>query len=322
MAAIKTTIPIDGMQCVSCESRVAAILENLVGVTSVHASYVSGKVSFVYDDEVQNIAAIRQAIREDGYSPGSSGIVRYAGLAFIAAIILLLSNFHPLQMVKGLLSQQVTYGIIFVIGLITGIHCIGMCGGLMISSLPTSKPNEEKSFFGMAIPTILYNVGRIVSYTIIGGIIGALGSALAISPQVKLWIIVLSGLLMVIMGLNMAGFNLLRGVFLRLPTGWTAKISSNGPMSLGLVTGLFPCGPLQIMQMYALGTGNAMAGAAAMLVFALGTTPAMLPVGIFSGMLTRNSSRTLLQLNGLLVIVLGLLMTNRGLGRLGISLFF
>jgi sulfite exporter TauE/SafE len=245
-------------------------------------------------------------------------MLRYAGLAFIAAIIVLLSSFYPLHMVKSLLSQEVTYGVIFMIGLITGIHCIGMCGGLMISS----APEEGKGLLGAAQPTLLYNAGRILSYTATGGIIGALGSALAISVQVKLWIIVLSGLLMVIMGLNMAGFNLLRSVFIRIPTAWSTRIRTNGPLSLGLLTGLFPCGPLQIMQMYALGTGNAVAGATAMLIFALGTTPAMLPVGIFSGLLTRSTSRSLLQFSGVLVIVLGILMTNRGLDRLGIKLFF
>jgi len=128
VATIETTISVDGMHCASCAATVERMLGRLDGVTAVQASYSNGQVTFAYDDRVQNIAAIRQAIREAGYSPGSSGLIRYAGLAFIAAMIVLLSSFHPMHMVKNLLSQEVTYGIIFTIGLITGLHCIGMCG--------------------------------------------------------------------------------------------------------------------------------------------------------------------------------------------------
>lgn len=95
---------------------------------------------------------------------------------------------------------------------------------------------------------------------------------------------IIAGLFMVIMGINMLGWiTLLRKFQIRFPQRLTDKINKkrreNRPFFVGLLNGLMPCGPMQSMQIIALGSGNPVSGAAAMLMFSLGTVPLMLGFG-------------------------------------------
>lgn len=135
---------------------------------------------------------------------------------------------------------------------------------------------------------LLYNGGRIISYTILGGIVGALGSVLSLSISVKAGIQIFAGVFMIIMGLNMSGFSIFRRFNLRLP--WSAcsiKKKPKTPFLIGVLNGLMPCGPLQTMQLYALGTGSAFNGALSMFLFSLGTVPLMLTFGALSGFISK-----------------------------------
>ena len=92
---------------------------------------------------------------------------------------------------------------------------------------------------------------------------------------------------MVIMGLNLSGFKFFRKFSLRMPS-FLSKYKGNftSPFIVGLLNGFMPCGPLQTMQLFALGTGSAFKGALSMLIFSLGTVPLMLTFGAISGFLS------------------------------------
>jgi Uncharacterized protein conserved in bacteria len=123
------------------------------------------------------------------------------------------------------------------------------------------------------------------------------------------------------MGLNMTGFSLFRKFNIKLP--WSSckiKNKPKAPFLVGILNGLMPCGPLQTMQLYALGTGSAMAGAISMFLFSLGTVPLMLVFGAISGLLSKGYTKQLLKFSGILVVVLGLIMGNRGLALAGVGI--
>lgn len=125
---------------------------------------------------------------------------------------------------------------------------------------------------------------------------------------------------MVIMGLNIYGFKALRRFTVNLP--WSScKVSSkkNTPFMVGLLNGFMPCGPLQAMQLYALATGSVVSGALSMFFFALGTIPIMLMFGVISSLLTKKGTKNLLKISGVIVLILGISMTNRGLAILGVD---
>jgi plastocyanin domain-containing protein len=144
---------------------------------------------------------------------------------------------------------------------------------------------------------------------------------LSLSLNVKAGLQIFAGLFMVIMGLNMAGFAIFRKLNIKLP--WSScrvKKKPKTPYLIGMLNGLMPCGPLQTMQLYALGTGSALSGALSMFLFSLGTVPLMLGFGAISGFLSKGYTKQILKFSGFLVIILGIIMGNRGLALAGVGI--
>ncbi|MHC1684192.1 MAG: sulfite exporter TauE/SafE family protein [Clostridiaceae bacterium] len=315
MALKREKIKVFDMTCKSCERKVENSIKKLDGVTGATASYSDESVIIEYDTELCNSDIIKAAIKKSGYSTEKSNLFKLTGLAIIAfAVIYLGKSANAIDMSSRL--TDATYLVLFVVGILTSLHCIGMCGGIMLTQ---SLKTEDKSRFSSIKPALLYNLGRVVSYTIIGGIVGALGSVISLSLNFKAGLQVFAGVFMIIMGLNLSGFSLFKKINLTLPfSSCKIKNKPKAPFLVGVVNGLMPCGPLQTMQLYALGTGSALTGALSMFVFSLGTVPLMLTFGALSGLLSKNNTKSLLKFSGILVIVLGIIMSNRGLVLAGV----
>jgi len=227
------------------------------------------------------------------------------------------------------LEGGVNFGILLVFGLLTSIHCVGMCGGLVLSqSLAKSGSETEIMMSGkkkVLLPSAFYNSGRLISYTLIGGLIGGLGQTLALSGIFKGLIPIIGGVFMILMAVNMLGiFAGLRRLHFGLPKGLLKKLGIGkpgyrSPFILGLLTGLMPCGPMQIVQIYALGTKSILIGALSMMVFALGTMPGLFGFGVLGSYISKNASKALLRISAMLVAILGVIMLTRGLALLGVQ---
>jgi uncharacterized protein len=307
----KLTLKISGMQCQNCSNKIKAAL-NSMDIEKLVVSYVDGKLECITDDKDAIIAVIDKLgytaeVAEEGISGGKN----YKGA--IAALVVLLGAYLIIKNTVGFntipqLEERASYGILFVLGIVTSLHCLSMCGGIVISQ-SIAFENPVKS-------TLLYNVGRVIAYTIVGAIVGGIGSVVSFTPAVKGYITIFAGVFMILMGLSMLQpFAFLRR-FVKLPTIFRIskfKSNRNTPFFIGLATGLMPCGPLQTMQIYALGSGSALKGALSMLVFSLGTVPLMMGLGTISGYISSSLNRKLLKLSSVLVIILGLIIVNRGL---------
>ncbi|MBD7912288.1 sulfite exporter TauE/SafE family protein [Clostridium cibarium] len=321
MSMKRRIIKVYNMTCVSCENRVEVALRKITGVKNAMASYSLEQVTVEYDEELCSIEELKEAINKAGYSTKNSNNIKFAGiLVVVAAILLLGSSTAGFDMNAKL--NNASYIVLFLVGMLTSIHCVGMCGGIMLTQSISKEDNlnEKKSKFVALMPAILYNAGRITSYTIIGGIVGALGSVLSLSINVKAGLQIFAGIFMVIMGLNMAGFSMFRKFNIKLP--WSSckvKNKPKTPFLVGMLNGLMPCGPLQTIQLYALGTGSAFAGALSMFLFSLGTVPLMLIFGAISGFLSKGYTKQLLKFSGFLVVILGVIMGNRGLALAGVG---
>jgi plastocyanin domain-containing protein/sulfite exporter TauE/SafE/copper chaperone CopZ len=322
MSIKKVSIKVYDMTCTSCEQRIERAVKKVSGVVNVMASYSAQNVTVEFDEENCTKEEIKEAIISAGYSTKKSSNLKFAGFFLVVAAILLLGNStYGFDMSDQL--NNASYFVLFIVGMLTSIHCVGMCGGIMLTQ-SVSKNNNiniEGNHSKNLMPAILYNAGRVTSYTIIGGIVGALGSMLSLSLNVKAGLQVFAGIFMIVMGLNMAGFSLFRNFNIRLP--WSScKINKKPktPFVVGMLNGLMPCGPLQTMQLYALGTGSAISGAISMFLFSLGTVPLMLLFGAISGVLSKGYTKQLLKFSGFLVIILGITMGNRGLALAGVSI--
>ncbi|WP_369283618.1 sulfite exporter TauE/SafE family protein [Oscillibacter sp. GMB15532] len=319
---------IDGMSCVNCQNKVEKKLRSTAGVQKADVSYAAGTAAVIYDAEVVSIEELSAIIQKLGYQVvasrrhGGGNTARSAGLLLIiAALYMLMEHYGFLNLLvpSQLAETNMEYGMLFVIGLITSVHCVAMCGGINLSQcIPKGEAPEEQSRLSSLRPAFLYNLGRVLSYTAVGFIVGALGSVVTFSPAAQGVLKLIAGGFMVLMGFNMLGiFPALRALTPRMPKRIAQRIDSEkaksgSPLAVGLLNGLMPCGPLQAMQIYALSTGSAFAGALSMLLFSLGTVPLMFGLGALSAALGRRFTKRVMTVGAVLVAVLGLSMLSQG----------
>lgn len=347
---IKKVLQIGGMTCTSCEMRIENKLKKTEGIIDAKAIYSSSNVYVTYDANAISLDVICDVIEKLDYVVRNRAVSQAAAqtkfqkdksqkaksndkmpinqlmgiLVIIFALYMIIKNTVGFNFIPQV-NQNMGYGILFVVGLITSLHCIAMCGGINLSQCVSYKQDEGTgSRLSKLKPSLMYNLGRVVSYTILGGIVGALGSVVSFSGTAKGIVAIASGLFMVIMGLNMLNiFPWLRKLNPRMPKIFGNKVHNNngkhGPFYVGLLNGLMPCGPLQAMQIYALGTGSAFAGAASMFLFSLGTLPLMFGFGAISSLLSGKFTHKMIKVSAVLVMVLGIVMLNRGLSLSGIS---
>lgn len=337
---IKTvTLHVEGMTCASCESRIERSLLAIGGIVRAKASRGAGEVAIEYDGSRASLAEAKAAIERAGYTVSEG---RRAGTLVALGLGLALVAAYLVASASGLFSSlpkvdaTIGYGALFVVGLLTSVHCVAMCGGLSLSQslsrLPIgpggSSGASSEGHLARLGPGLLYSGGRIISYTLVGGIVGAIGSAFSFSPTAKGLIMAAAGLLMLLLGLKMLGILRFPSFAPRLiPTAFRAgagrarsAVGGKGPFAVGLLNGLMPCGPLQTMQLYALGTGSPLAGALSMLVFSLGTTPLMLGFGAASTLLPRRFVPTMVKASAVLVMFLGAVSFARAAALAGVAL--
>lgn len=246
---------------------------------------------------------------------------RILGLIFGSIGVLVLGYFI-LKTVKGIevpqINQGMSYGLLFIVGLLTGFHCIGMCGGFVIGFATKGTQENEKTFQS----PLLYGLGKVVSYTIIGALFGWIGSLIAFTPLIRGIVGITAGVLLVIYGINLMNFiPWLRRLWIRPPGfilnwmgGKKPKSSKIRPLIVGLLNGLMiACGPLQAIYVLAAGTGNALEGAKLLFIFAVGTLPVMIGFGYLATVVSHRISSRLFKISGVLVLILGLVMLNQGL---------
>lgn len=317
MSTKKEQIKVYDMTCNSCESRVEKAIKHIDGVIYAKASYSGQYAVIEYDDTRCKLDKIKASVKKAGYNTEDSKDYKFMGiLIVVAAIVLLGMKTSGFDMEAKLANAS--YAVLFLVGVLTSIHCVGMCGGIMLSQ---SLTKVSKNKFEAIEPALMYNFGRVVSYTVLGGIIGALGSVFSLSIATQSALQIFAGAFMIIMGLNMTGFNAFRKLNIKLPfPSCKVKNKPRTPFLVGLLNGLMPCGPLQTMQLFALGTGSATKGALSMFMFSLGTVPLMLTFGAVSGLLSKGYTKKILKFSGVLIIVLGLIMGNRGFTLAGINL--
>ena len=325
-----------GMTCANCESNIENILHQTVGVKETNVSYVNEIAIVTYDADVISLGKIISIIEKSGYdvvfndkksNDNHENTSVLGTVLIIFALIVVAKHFGFLNLFNMFPEAKVgmSYGMLFLIGLLTSVHCIAMCGGINLSQcIPQNEKISDSNKYSSLKPSALYNLGRIISYTLVGGVVGAIGSAISFSGNAKGIVQIFASLFMIIMGLNMLNVApWLRKLNPRMPKLISRKInkgkSSNIPLYVGLLNGLMPCGPLQAMQLYALSTGDPIKGAISMLIFSLGTVPLMFGLGALSTILSKRFTKKVMSIGAILVIMLGFSMFNSGLSLSGFT---
>lgn len=328
-------LKIGGMTCVNCQNKIEQALRNTAGIVKATVRYDTGTAHITYDTDILSLRDIIARIESLDYEVLPQQEPEHPDLSRVISLLVIILALYLLLEQSGLLNQLapsqladtgMSYGMLFVIGLITSVHCIAMCGGINLSQCIPQAPadGEREGKFSAFLPAVLYNLGRVLSYTVIGFILGLVGlligggSGAGLSALLQGILKLIAGLYMVLMGVNMLGlFPWLRRLAIRPPKFLAAQVHtrktvSRRPLVVGLLNGLMPCGPLQSMQIVALASGNPFTGALSMLLFSLGTVPLMLGLGSIVAALGKRFTRAVMNVGAVLVVVLGLAMLSQG----------
>ena len=194
-------------------------------------------------------------------------------------------------------------------------HCIGMCGGFIIT-YTSSKISPESSRMAQSFYHLFYNSGRISAYVILGALFGAFGSLWEATPFLRSIMFAFAGILMILMGFSLSGkIRFLNSIEYNLTNKkWYKNIFNKLIVSpnkgsfyfLGMLNGLFPCGLVYAALIWAMATGSALGGALTMLLFGLSTLPVLFSFGFFVGLLKQTTFRSIMvNIAALTVILFG-----------------
>ena len=187
------------------------------------------------------------------------------------------------------------------VGFLGGVHCLGMCGGVVGALTFSLEPKVQASWWRMLPYQVAYNLGRLSSYVLIGALFGFLGASigsLATFLPIQQGLQVVAGVFMIALGLYLGGwwFGLVvveragQAIWKKIAP-YTARLTAVKTLPqawlYGLIWGWLPCGLVYSMLIMAMSSGSTMDGALVMLAFGLGTLPNLLLMGVFAFYFTK-----------------------------------
>jgi len=301
---------VEGMHCASCEILIEKKLLDLPNIKSVDASTGKGEVVVEYEGDRPNPEKLSNIFKEENYKfldkkeektfvdSQKTTNVRKSNTTLIAfnIAIFIIIGFLILQKI-GIadflsLNSASSLFAFFGFGLLAGISsCAALVGGIILSMSKQwqSLYPENMSTSKKLQPHLMFNFGRVASYIILGGVLGAIGSKLQISLQFTAFLIIAISFLMAVLGLQMLGVKAFRKFQIAAPKSATRYIANENnfqakyaPFIMGALTFFLPCGFTITAQGLALLSGNVFSGALIMGAFALGTLPMLLFIGLSS----------------------------------------
>ena len=338
----KQKVHIKGMHCRSCEILIEDELKKVAGVTAVTVNHQTGVADVDCECEL-NGDEVKQAIEKAGYLIGEDGKIHFfsrnhrdyidVGIAFFIATVLFLiaKSLGIFNLSSSISGSYSSLPIVFLVGLTAGVStCMALVGGLVLgasSRFSAQFPNAT----GMEKfkPHLFFNLGRIFSYTVLGGVIGFAGSFFQLSTSVLGTLTVAVGLVMLLLGGQLIDiFPILKKVSFTFPKRISRMLgiaektqleySNKNAAIMGASTFFLPCGFTQAMQLFAMSTGSPIQGALTMGVFALGTAPGLLGVGGLTSVIKGAGARLFFKTAGVVVILLAFFNLSNGLNLLGV----
>lgn len=318
----KYTFHVHGMHCSSCVLMVESELRDVPNVHGVTTSLKSRSVEVIGDFADKTPTEIAEELslplKTHGYTVSvesqrtekkwSDFKIAIPAALGCALLFILLQRAGLVNLVN---VHEVTYGTAFVIGIIASLStCMAVVGGLVLSMSATFAKRGD-----MIRPQLMFHVGRIVSFFVLGGVIGAIGATFTLSSTAMFILSFIIGIVMLILGINLLDISNRAKKFQFAMPKFIAQYAYNvsksrhtlTPLFVGIATFFLPCGFTQSMQLYALSTGSFITGALTMLSFALGTLPVLSLVS-FSSLSIQNSAQSgiFFKTAGLIVIMFAL----------------
>ena len=338
------TFRIEGMTCASCEILLEQKLKAIPGIQNVNISHKTGIARITADaDHLPNEKRIAAVIQQAGYSivdddaaptpsslaPSQRKWMEIGGsLLIIFAIYKLLLTFDLLSIAPST-SGALSFGGILLIGLVAGTSsCLAVTGGLLLAlAAKHNEMHQAETPREKFRPLLHFNIGRLISYFVLGGFIGVLGQSIILTTKMSGYMSIGVAFIMLYLALTILEI-LPKGSFpIRPPkklSHWIHDLAESdhpaAPFALGAFTFFLPCGFTQSLQLVALASGNFITGGLVMLVFALGTLPSLIGLSAVSATAKGSFSRVFMHFSGTLVLILAVFNLQNGFALTGIDL--
>ncbi len=334
-----------GMHCASCEILIEKKLLEIPGVKSVEAKTSNGQVIVEYEGEKPSSEKLNGIFKKDNYTffeneykikeKKVENTLNPTLLAFVIVLFMVIAFLILDRMgISGLLNVTSTSSLwaFFGFGLLAGLSsCAALVGGIVLSMSKQWQEiySNEQSSYKKFQPHLMFNVGRILSYVLLGGVLGLIGNRLAISLGFTSFLVISISFLMIALGLQMLGVKGFRKFQFSMPKFITRRIANennfkgkNMPFVMGALTFFLPCGFTITAQTIALLSGSWIQGALIMGFFALGTAPMLLFIGLSSIQFSSRPhwSKIFSKVAGFLVIFFALFNINNQMNVWGVSL--
>lgn len=328
---------VSGTTCGSCEVLLERELKKVKGVLQVDASHSQQCVDIDVEQGVSiSVEDLARAVEGHAYKFSSWeepvshtwNLPRIGGVLLIVWVAWYVLDAFGLLAITPTVSGSSGLMAIFTIGVIASLSsCTAILAGLILAiSANHAKRNTSESTHDRLKPHIMFNIGRVLGFGFFGAIIGLVGSLLVLSPGLNAIFVLLIALMMLGIGANLLNLIPKGALHVRPPKWVSHKIHALQdsphpamPIMLGALSFFLPCGFTQSVQLYALSTGEPITSAVIMMVFALGTVPALFGVGAATSLTKGNTLKYLTQAAGILVLVIGFSQLGNGLTLMGVG---
>lgn len=320
-------VPIKGMHCRSCEILVESSLRKIPGVSKTEVDHKTGRAVVFYKESLPASGQIKQAIKDAGYDVGQKNKAPWFStdkndylnlLKGIGILLLLYAAAKWLGLFNlGVDTQSTGLLVVLAVGLVAGIStCMALVGGLVLGlSARHAELHPEITAKQKFVPHLYFNLGRVLGFGFLGGLIGLLGLVAKPSAGMLGLMTIVIGGVMVFLGLKLLEiFPALKDKSIALPKGLAKFLGLNKEQKeyshkasfvTGALTFFLPCGFTQAMQLYAVSTGSFIQGALVMGLFALGTAPGLLGIGGLASVFKGKKAKIFFAATGVAVIMLG-----------------
>jgi sulfite exporter TauE/SafE/copper chaperone CopZ len=335
-------IYIEGMHCVSCEKLLDDELADILGVISVRADRKKGVVELDYAEIEPEFSKVKEIVEKFGYTvtqeKNEFAIQKNKGswqswfwaVAFVVLIIFGFQLFQGSDLGQkiGVTGSGADFGTAFLIGLVASISSCLVVVGSVVMAFSEKYKGEKNGFLGGAVkPNLFFHFGRLGGFFVLGGVLGVIGGGINISGNFIAIYTIIIAIVLAILGLNILGlFPDIASLGMRMPRFFSSpwnklKKSENpsAPFLLGVLTFFLPCGFTQSMQILAITSGSFMRGALGMFLFALGTLPALLALGVTTSWSKGKNAAIFQKVAGMLIVIFAFYTFNSGLALVGAS---
>lgn len=328
------TFHVSGTHCTSCKILIEDILNEQPLVKHLVVNLKKETVTFETESGETPFAiaqVLTEKIKPNGYTLSVEKLIQEKksddviwkavpiGLIFLIIFFILQKS----GILNFGISGTATPATSFIIGLIASVSsCLAVVGGLVLSLSAKVSQDNEVDDMGDKKNFILFHAGRLVSFAILGGVLGTVGNAIGINFTFTAILGLVAAVVMLLLGLNLVGVFAKNKV--ALPLGFFnffRKIEHKTltPLIIGFGTFFLPCGFTQSMQVVAISSGSFMSGFLIMFAFALGTLPMLALLSFGSTSLAHSKHAPLFfKSAGVIVIGLGIFALLAGLAGLGI----